>query len=107
MPCRDDAYNPREESFDRQIRQQERLDLATRVACTIEKLLTEKQIKSLPGETQQWIANHREMDRRRLERENEEKLAKIRKQKIEETLATLRKQALKKLNPAERKALGL
>jgi hypothetical protein len=112
MPCRDDGYpvgqDPTELNLRSQLRQQKkRLDLATRAACAIEKLLTEAQIRELDKETFAWILEHRERDRKRREQAAEKKLARKQARQAKETAAALRQQAIGKLTPAERKALGL
>lgn len=87
MPCRSDydeaPYLGRE------------LERVTRVACELEKQNRTK-LTSLSKETQDWITEHREKDRQRLEREAREHAAKA-----------SRAAALKKLSPEEKRLLGL
>jgi hypothetical protein len=113
MPCRDD-YGPStvsQETYDilegKERATQRRADLATRVACEIEKLLTKGQFDTLSEEAQKWIKKHREADvlerkreEERLRREQEDKRRKEAREKLRLT-------ALKKLSKEEREALGL
>lgn len=95
MPCYDsrddlDRYESRRE-----------LDEVTRVACNLVQYLRKMKldpavIKDLDKETREWVKEHDEMDKERLEQEAADKRRK-----------DFKKKALKKLNYKERVALGL
>jgi hypothetical protein len=112
MPCIDDEDVPSNQgeinALTRDLdEQKKRLDFATRVACNLEKLLTEAQFQELDSETQRWIVKHRKEDVKRRQREETERIqAEKRLAKHRENEQT-RKQALAKLTPKERKVLGL
>lgn len=94
MPCRDDYA-----ACD--TRQDNRLDLATRTACNLIKLIRRNhphllESINLPDESKEWIAAHDLADVRREQLEN------ARKAELK-----LKQTALSKLTLDERKALGI
>jgi hypothetical protein len=92
MPCYDERSSPAYVA--REFK--ERLDKATRVACTLLTKMHPRDIRELPKEIQEWWGDHQELDRQREMREQE---ARERKRK--------KKAALAKLSPEERKVLGI
>ncbi len=64
MPC----YDPRPSDVANETKR--RLDIATRVACSVLRTLSKEHLKFLPKETQAWWEEHQEMDRLRAIREN-------------------------------------
>lgn len=95
MPCNDSRNSG---GFDDDTYR--RLQKATRAACDIVQSIRATSsvaaLDNVSAETRQWIRDHDEMDRRRLELESE------RKQRLID-----REEALRKLTPEERRALGL
>lgn len=81
---------------------EERLQIATRVACELAEHIDKNSkvqllsIMSLSGETKRWVIEHREIDRRRLEVEA-----------FEANKAAIKSAALAKLTPEEKKALNI
>jgi len=93
MPCRDDYTDDTPQ----------RLDRATRAACSIIRLLRlhgamdwDDCLRLLPKSTVEWVKEHDEADRERRAEAKEER----EQRKLE-------KKALSKLNKKEREALGL
>lgn len=93
MPCR----NGNEDDYLAiEAKAKAELDLATRVACKAMRYLEGMGASFPDSETARWWRDHKEQDRLRLKREQEERKAKMKK-----------KAALAKLTPEERKLLGL
>jgi hypothetical protein len=114
MPCRDwmdDVPSVSRETYDATRTDlsatQNRLDEATRVACEIEKVLTEEQVESLSKEAQNWITRHRAADERERKREEERKRRDAEEKVRREKMDAIRTGALHKLTREERNALGL
>jgi hypothetical protein len=86
---------------------QKRCDLATRVACEIEKYLRDDDINSLSRETRNWIKKHREDDEKaRKAKETQDRIEAAREVERKRVEA-LQLTALEKLTHEERRALGL
>jgi hypothetical protein len=95
MPCYD-GTGPGGTSYYEDPLTKRRLDVATRVACTVLRKMNPEQLRSLDPETQRWWASHQAEDKKREAREQAQRERLVLKEK-----------ALSKLTPAERKALGI
>jgi hypothetical protein len=112
MPCRDGGPLSVDEDDLKSARSElravkKRLDLATRVACEIEKHLAAADWVHLSSEAQAWIKEHREADAKRKkaeeEQERRDREEAARRLKLEKDQTA----ALNKLTHEERRVLGL
>src|SRR5271167_3721450 len=116
MPCRDD-YGPDTSEVDNlnKINKglRDKLDLATRVACELEKVLLKTLLEPddgfnvLSAEAKEWITKHREKDRKEAERVAREARIEAKRKEAEAQTKTRKNAALAKLTPQERRELGL
>ena len=89
MPC----YDPRSDEDD--VEMQRRLDLATRVACELGKIVRRYKV-AISREAVKWLEEHDRLDQQREARE----LAEVRRRRE-------RQEALGKLSKKDRRVLGL
>ena len=90
MPCRVDDFGTTDTE-----RYRDEANKVTRMLCTMCEVY-EKAGFAIPGSIVGWWEKHQEVDRKRREAEEKERLRKL-----------LKKNALNKLTSEERKALGL
>jgi hypothetical protein len=111
MPCRDDYGPPDNGEVDRletlNTGLRKRLDLATRIACELEKALPKHLFESLSQDALKWITEHREKDRKEAEKIAREERIETKRKEAEALVKVRKNAALNKLTEQERRTLGL
>jgi len=90
-------------AYDLAAQHKRELDRVTALLCALTKITGSRNVPGL----EEWIQEHAEMDRKRLEKEAENKRREEERTAREKRMKELTTSGLSKLTPEERKALGL